>query len=364
MLSSPTASYRVASATASSPNTALGGSASDIAGVDGNRISGDDDQFQTAIDGNSPDNDNDGIFNQFDLDDDNDGILDTVEGLGDSDGDGIIDAFDLDSDNDGIPDNIEAQSTTGYIAPRTFTDVNNDGVNDIYAGGFTPVNTDGDANPDYLDTDSDGDGITDTVEVGITLSGTVGNNGLDNNVESADTFLDVNGTVLDPSNDPVNLPDREADVNNGGDVDYRDADNDNDGIPDAIDLDDDNDGILDTVEGGGDSDGDGVPNWFDLDSDDDGIPDNVEAQSTTDYIAPSGSGLSMTDIDNDGLDDNYDNNTGGVLNSNGLTPQNSDGVDLPDYLDADPFLSILRSTQKESLEEVDIINRNSFDATN
>ena len=54
-----------------------------------------------------------------DLDDDNDGILDTIEGTGDPDGDGIINSLDLDSDgNDGIPDNIEAQTTTGYTAPK------------------------------------------------------------------------------------------------------------------------------------------------------------------------------------------------------------------------------------------------------
>jgi len=54
------------------------------------------------------DQDNDGIFNFADLDDDNDGIPDLVEGNGDTDGDGIIDAFDLDSDGDGCPDAVEA----------------------------------------------------------------------------------------------------------------------------------------------------------------------------------------------------------------------------------------------------------------
>ncbi|WP_405384388.1 T9SS type B sorting domain-containing protein [Maribacter sp. LLG6340-A2] len=56
--------------------------------------------------------DQDGIPDQTDLDDDNDGILDSVE-LGDgptldSDGDGFIDSMDLDSDNDGCYDVIEA----------------------------------------------------------------------------------------------------------------------------------------------------------------------------------------------------------------------------------------------------------------
>ena len=63
------------------------------------------------------DTDGDGIPNQVDIDDDNDGILDVLEGNGDSDNDGFEDSLDIDSDNDGIPDNIEAQSTSGYIPP-------------------------------------------------------------------------------------------------------------------------------------------------------------------------------------------------------------------------------------------------------
>ncbi|MEX6627361.1 choice-of-anchor L domain-containing protein [Tenacibaculum salmonis] len=55
-----------------------------------------------------PDNDLDGIQDSVDQDDDNDGILDTVEGAVDTDDDGIIDSFDTDSDNDGCPDASEA----------------------------------------------------------------------------------------------------------------------------------------------------------------------------------------------------------------------------------------------------------------
>ncbi|MFZ9004624.1 MAG: cadherin-like domain-containing protein, partial [Robiginitalea sp.] len=55
------------------------------------------------------DTDGDGVPDQADLDDDNDGILDTVED-GNTDGDGLPDSLDIDSDNDGIPDNVEAQT--------------------------------------------------------------------------------------------------------------------------------------------------------------------------------------------------------------------------------------------------------------
>ena len=207
-----------------------------------------------------PDDDDDGIANDVDLDDDNDGIYDTVEDANldndnnplsnptDTDADGIPNYLDLDSDGDGIPDNVEAQTTNGYISPGSFTDTNLDGVNDVYAGGLTPVNTDGTDNPDYLDTDSDNDNTDDTTEASITFSGNIGNNGLDNGLESIDDYSDPNGTL----DDPTTLPDSDSDVGSGGDVDYRDAitlgDNDSDGVSNPLDVDDDNDGILDIVE--------------------------------------------------------------------------------------------------------------------
>jgi hypothetical protein len=206
-----------------------------------------------------PDDDDDGVANDADLDDDNDGILDTVEDANldndnnpltdptDTDGDGLPNHLDLDSDGDGIPDNIEAQTTSGYIAPLGTYDTN--GVNSAYTGGLTPVNTDGAGDgADYLDTDSDNDGTNDTTEANITLTGSVGNNGLDNGLESVDDFLDVNGNL----NDPTTLPDADSDVGSGGDVDYRDTislgDIDGDGVADTDDYDDDNDGITDAQE--------------------------------------------------------------------------------------------------------------------
>ncbi|MEO1298704.1 MAG: DUF4347 domain-containing protein, partial [Cyanobacteria bacterium J06636_16] len=88
----------------------------------------------------------------------------------DTDSDGVVNRLDIDSDNDGIPDNIEAQTTAGYIAPSGIgagiTDGNNDGLDDNYAGGLNPVNTDGTDEVDYLDADSDNDGIDDIAERG------------------------------------------------------------------------------------------------------------------------------------------------------------------------------------------------------
>ena len=52
--------------------------------------------------------DDDGVPDNVDLDDDNDGILDTEEGEDDLDGNGEPNRRDLDSDGDGCPDVQEA----------------------------------------------------------------------------------------------------------------------------------------------------------------------------------------------------------------------------------------------------------------
>jgi len=231
------------------------------------------------------DTDGDTVPNYLDLDGDNDGIYDTVEaGLGafdndrngqfssnmttdtdgngmadtaesntptSTDGDSIPDYLDLDSDNDGIPDNIEAQTTLGYLPPNGDASPANNGLDSAYSMGLLPTNTDGTDNPDYLDLDSDNEGANDTTEANLTLSGTVGSNGLDSNSENIDDYSDVNGSFDNTQAD--NFPDTDADINFSGDVDYRDSENndtDNDGVSDFADLDDDNDGIPDSEECG------------------------------------------------------------------------------------------------------------------
>jgi hypothetical protein len=152
------------------------------------------------------DTDGDGVPNANDLDDDNDGIFDDVEGNGslltDTDGDGISDALDLDSDNDGIPDNIEAQTTAGYIQPGTA--VNTQGVLLAYAtvfpNGVIPVNTDGTDTPDFKDLDSDNDGKSDTIEAGITLAGA------DDDKDGLDNTPDTNDAAFGPVNAGISAP--------------------------------------------------------------------------------------------------------------------------------------------------------------
>jgi hypothetical protein len=89
------------------------------------------------------DNDGDGVSNNLDLDDDNDGILDTAE-IG-----ALTDPLG-DHDSDSVPNYIDPQ------APG-FVDVNFDGVDDRY-----DLDLDGIIN--QFDTDSDGDGCPDAIE--------------------------------------------------------------------------------------------------------------------------------------------------------------------------------------------------------
>ncbi len=248
------------------------------------------------------DTDGDGVPDVTDLDDDNDGILDTTEDPNldgdndpltdplDSDGDGFPNHLDIDSDNDGIPDNVEAQTTAGYIPPNDDDEATyaaNSGVNSAYLGGLTPVNTDGEDEPDYLDDDSDNDLVPDNNEGNdfnfdgqpdqtFTGNDTDGD-GLDDGYEGSDVNdgFDVNDEIDDPAND---LPDTDGTE----DVNYRDLDDDGDGI-DTPDEDADGDG--DPTND--DTDGDGTPDYLDPIDDDDPAPDAIEVNQ---MVTPNGDG--------------------------------------------------------------------------
>ncbi len=104
-----------------------------------------------------------------------DGWNSAVAGLGslslpNTDGTGRINVYDIDSDDDGIPDNVEGMTTIGYLLPGT-TDTDDDGLINTYdnfngfgGDGIHPVDKDGDTIPDYLDADTDGDGLIDRIE--------------------------------------------------------------------------------------------------------------------------------------------------------------------------------------------------------
>jgi gliding motility-associated-like protein len=98
------------------------------------------------------DSDNDGIGDNADLDDDNDGVLDVDDVFPnnpnefiDTDGDGIGNVTDLDDDGDGYSDIIETQIGTD---PLDYTS--------------TPPDIDNDFIPDAFDIDNNGDGFDDS----------------------------------------------------------------------------------------------------------------------------------------------------------------------------------------------------------
>ncbi len=191
------------------------------------------------------DTDNDGVTNRLDRDSDNDGISDLIEsgqdaatvditndgehdggvngsgiptaangGAGvapaNSDVDSIADFLDLDSDNDGIPDNVEAQATLAYVAPTGPVDANGVNAN----GLFVPVDTNTDGMSDYMDTDSDGDLTLDSAESGLTPGADTNEDGIGDGINAS--YADVNGDVNDPTTDLTN-------AGGFGEVDFRNA---------------------------------------------------------------------------------------------------------------------------------------------
>lgn len=293
----------------------------------------------TNLDGvnDNADKDLDGIINQYDLDSDNDGIPDVVESYGvDTNGDGIIDNY-VDTDNDGFSQNVDANNT-GPSGSNV---------------GLGAQDLDGDAIPNYLDTDSDNDGIPDLVEVS---GADVNNNGKIDGFTDANydgiSDNDVNGTALlltGPDVSPVN--------GRADNWPYKNLDRDL--RPNAYDVDSDGDGIVDVIEAGltdanldgiadgvvglsgwsatvsvlpalnlRNTDANGNPDYLDIDSDGDGIPDNIEGMSTAGYQLPT-----TTDADGDGLMSPYDNT--GAFSGSGIFVYDHDADGTPDYRDLD-----------------------------
>lgn len=342
-----------------------------------------------------PDTDNDGVTDLVDRDDDNDGISDCDETImcdgtslpdplldGDNDGvpnlcdndspgipwsdvdgggindnydrdlDGIVNTIDLDSDNDGILDVVESGYKGDVVNGMVIgVDVDKDGIllgvngtvdtndnNVTNCKGFTPINSDRDARPNFLDADSDNDGITDVREA-TTANRDTNNDGYIDGMDYDDdgvfgetaVYANVYGGVgLIPANTDGTVA---ANTAFGMDAlpDYIDIDTDNDGIPDNIEfqtscayilpvcVDVDCDGLLDVYDNNGsligsgmsvgilNMDADGIPDFRDFDSDNDNVPDLREGT----YI--SGTGWSATptvtiiaDLDNDGFADQFD----------------------------------------------------------
>ncbi|MGB3612673.1 MAG: hypothetical protein WBA10_02685, partial [Elainellaceae cyanobacterium] len=258
------------------------------------------------------DTDRDGISDDSDLDDDNDGILDVAEEqedpARDTDDDGILDRLDLDADSDSIPDLYEGLVNDALILAL---DANGDGQIDLSnafgANGFAdaletapdsgvvaavgvggsgmPTDTDGDNHPDFQDLDADNDGIADITEA---TTG-VGSSDADGDGQ-VDSTIDTDGDGLTDAVDP----------DSGGSLPSL-PNSDRDEVADFRDLDSDNDGLFDLQEVDlelPDSNGDGQVDGPDLNAD--GIIDVVDAGE------PGGGWLGFaipSDLDENGISD-------------------------------------------------------------
>ena len=224
--------------------------------------------------------DNDGLSDAVDDQDSGSGGGEVTNGTPwtnpDTDSDGLNNVVDIDSDNDGITDNVEAQSTSGYTAPSG-SDTDGDGIDNAYDGddnttagigggtgtATSPIDTESDGTSDYLDSDSDNDGVNDVVEGHDTNGdGTVdgsdspnANTGLaggttDTDLDGLLDGFDNNTSSFDPTNGSLTAESHPDVLGGSTEQDWRENnDFDRDGIVDSNDLDDDNDGIPDTVEG-------------------------------------------------------------------------------------------------------------------
>ena len=323
----------------------------------------------------APDFDGDGVPDYQDVDSDNDGILDALEGADDADGDGQPNALDLDADGDGLPDVVEGNSGCADAAAQ-------DGQCDgpfaadglaTDATNLNPPDTDGDTAPDFLDLDSDNDGALDWLEAGEFCADAAPANGICDADDADGDGLADDIVIADP-----------FDIDGDGVPDYRDLDTDNDGRSDVVEVgsgcddsgpnqvcdepDTDGDGIVDSIDdfdGFGDSsptvptdsDGDGDYDFREIDSNGDGTPDLVPgrcpdvnpADDRCDGPDSDGDGIvdsiddfdgfgTIADTDGDGIADATDlddDNDGIVDTDEGDGAVDTDGDGIPDSLDLD-----------------------------
>ncbi|MBI1223720.1 MAG: hypothetical protein GC192_00670 [Bacteroidetes bacterium] len=253
--------------------------------------------------------DGDGLTNNVDPDDDNDGVSD------------LYDSDDYnpnnDSDGDGLPNIVEVGANGVYNQGIDTNPLNDDTDNDGLKDGCEDKNHNGQKDPGEtspLLADTDGDGIKDGVE-------DANHNCVLNTGES---------DPLDKCSPNNTLP--ECDFDGDGLTNAVDLDDDADGVDDVSDVnpfdpnsDSDDDGLSDNLETGEDGvyDVDVDTNPLDDDTDDDGIKDGVEDANhngnreltETDPLNPNTDGDSLSDGDED-------------INHNGsIDPGESDPLD-------------------------------------
>ena len=303
-----------------------------------------------------------------DLDDDNDGFLDTedqfstdpnrVDGV-DTDGDGVDDGLEVDADGDGVIDlrdaNGDGTSDSGDTLRAMDDDIDGDGFKNDTETSTVPddetkdefpfdpnrvdgVDLDGDGVDDVVDDDRDGDNLTNTEELqGTEITDTNGEKHIytsdpsraDSDGDGLTDFQEVGpgGTGTDPEsvdtdgdgvNDPVDVFPQDA---------IASVDTDGDGKPDEF-VDTNNDGQINEfdnrtpISDGGNS----PPLEEDLDDDNDGLTDQEETEAGTNPLNP--------DSDGDGLTDGAEVNT----HETNPTLIDSDGDGLTDSQELTGFI--------------------------
>ena len=310
--------------------------------------------------------DGDGILNGHEVDADGDGKLDVDEYKVES----YYGRLANDIDNDGIPNLLDADDSAPYIPvdrdlklgsndmdhdgltnaeeeelgtdPRR-SDTDRGGVLDGWevANGFDPSNASDDAdipvdldidNDGVLnefegryvkDADSDGDGASDAVEIGLVDA---------NNDGFLDDLSDINNNGMPDVAEPLAILGAYEDFDNDGIANHLDLDSDNDGVHDRLEY--DTSWVPPGYTGNPyDIDGDGKPNAMDYDSDGDGKTDFEEQQvgASKSQNGPVMDGLGRVyqigDDDGDGVPNFAD--------ANGDANADSDGDDIRNVMDVD-----------------------------
>ncbi len=280
--------------------------------------------------------DADGIPNYLDSDSDGDGKTDLVEGTGDIDGDGIPNYLDKnDSDGPlGDPDGdlLTNQQEDTYGTDKHNPDTDGDGLTDyteVVTTGTSPTNRDSD-NDTIDDKTEVGDDINHPLNTDATYSGPCTTDS-DNLIDALDTDSDGDGLedIVEVNYGASATP--PVDSDGDGIPNYRDPDSDNDGYCDYIEVRDKNGQLNRNSQGyviPYDNDGDGIPDYLDNDTDNGGLPDYMEKQLGTNWRDPSDDKANLVDSDGDNLPDTYEIKVG-------LDPHNpdTDGDGIRDDLD-------------------------------
>ena len=297
-----------------------------------------------------------------DSDDDNDGYADGSDNCplvsnasqANLDSDAYGDACDDDRDGDGDPDASDCDDTDDEIytgAAESCDSIDSD-CDGSLVDGFT--NTDGDAYPDCVDADDDGDGYSDAYD-NCPLVANPTQSDFDRDGQGDACESDSDGDGYDDSADNCIFVANADQSNVDGDAygDACDSDDDGDGDPDAYDCDDTDAGVysgapescdaIDSNCNGSlvdtftNTDGDAYPDCIDADDDGDGYSDAYDncplvlnpSQLNTDGTSDGGDDCDSDD-DNDGTADAYDAFPKDPTEDNDL-----DGDGIGDNADAD-----------------------------